>query len=87
MARAAYQTGLARPELHRELGNYWTIRSKMLPPDGTEWASAWAMARWHYRKAVDIESDRRKKRLRATIHDFVRQHYPDTQFSIETPEE
>jgi len=55
MDRAAYFAGVKNPRLHIELGNYWVMRSKSILPNNPEHHSAWAKARWHYGKAMEIE--------------------------------
>jgi O-antigen ligase len=80
MERAAYLAGESRPELHRELGNYWAMRSKSLGSDSAAWESAWARACWHYKKAQSVETKLLLKRLKSRIRDYVWNYYPDRWF-------
>jgi len=77
MERAAYHAGEKTPYLHRELGNYWTMRSRTLLTDPRREEVAWARACWHYKKAVSLESSRWRKHVRDTIKNYIRQHYQD----------
>jgi hypothetical protein len=72
MNRAAYFTGEKTPRHHVELGHYWTMRS------GTKGPVAWALAVWHYKKALALEPNARVRRQTTEeIRRFVAAFYPD----------
>ena len=83
MDRAAYFAGVKNPHLHRELGNYWTMRSKSVYPNNPVHHEAWARACWHYQKAQSIERGEQSaeskalKQMKKEIHDYVWNIYPD----------
>jgi hypothetical protein len=80
MDRAAYFSGVKGPHLHVELGNYWVMRSKTMYPGNPERETAWAKARWHYRKAQEIDG---RKVMSRRITQYIRNFYPDEQIVLE----
>ncbi len=55
--RAAWFAGdwLQNPNLHYDMGNYWTMRAKFLGQGNPESTIAWTRAMYHYRKGMEIE--------------------------------
>ena len=74
MDRAAYFVGEKRPNLHLDIGNYWTMRSKTIHPAKPERETAWAKACWHYKKAQSLD---RRKPIKDRIVKYVWHFYPD----------
>jgi hypothetical protein len=81
MERAAYFAGVADPNLHVQLGNYWTMRSKSMNPADERWEPAWNRACWHYKTVQEIEGN---KKLIETIIRYVTNFYPDPTFLLQT---
>jgi hypothetical protein len=80
MDRAAYFSGVKGPHLHVELGNYWVMRSKTMYPGNPERETALAKARWHYRKAQEIDGS---KVMSRRITQYIRNFYPDEEIVLE----
>ena len=80
MDRAAYFAGVKNPHLHQELGNYWTMRSKSVLPDNPLHQEAWTKAIWHYKKARELETGARLKRMKKEIREYVWNFYPDEEY-------
>jgi len=78
MERAAYFAGEKNPNLHAELGNYWVMRSKTIDPLNQLWDSTLNRARWHYRKATELEPA--DKKLKEQIRKYIWNFYPDEEF-------
>jgi len=57
MNRAAWFAGSwpVNPRLQYDMGNYWTMRSKTLPPNDPSSKIAWTKAVWHYRQGMALE--------------------------------
>jgi hypothetical protein len=75
MERAAHVGGgwAENPHLHLELGNYWIMRSRSLPPGDLRTEAAWTRAWWHYRQSLALDSG---KASRQEIAGFVNSFYP-----------
>jgi O-antigen ligase len=80
MERAAFFAGENNPYLHIMMGDYWLMRSKTVPPGGSQWESVLARARWHYRKNLSLETGNDRKRMLEHIRRNVWFHYPDEVF-------
>ena len=80
MERAAYFTGESHPYLHVEMGNYWAMRSRTYGQESPGWWPAWTKARWHYKKALSLETGRARSKLIKEIRRNVRAHYGDESF-------
>ncbi len=76
MDRAAYMAGnwAEYPRLHRDMGNYWTMRSKSFNAGNPQAAIAWIKGVWHYQKAMKLDKG---KELREEIIRYVRTFYTD----------
>jgi O-antigen ligase len=81
MERGAYFAGESNPYQHVSLGNYMVYRSKTMNGATEEWETAWAKARWHYRKAQSLDGS---KRLADRIMRYVWRYYPDKAFVRKT---
>lgn len=79
MDRAAYFSGVKNPSLHVELGNYWIMRSKTMYPSNPEQQTAWAKACWHYKKAQEIDGDRKMLKI---ITKYIWILYPDKEIVL-----
>jgi hypothetical protein len=80
MERAAYFAGQSHPYLHVEVGNYWAMRSKTCGQESPGWWPAWSKARWHYRKALSLETGRARNKIMKEIKRNIRAHYTDEGF-------
>jgi len=80
MDRAAYYAGVKTPYFHKELGNYWVMRSKTIRSTSPERASAWMKACWHYKKAQEIDGS--KEMLKKIVR-FIWNFYPDWKIVLE----
>ncbi len=78
--RAAYFAGEKNPYLHVHLGNYWILRSKTINPANPGWETAWAKARWHYKKAQEIDGS---KKMLKIITQYIWNYYPDKDIVLE----
>ncbi len=84
MDRAAYFTGVKNPNLHVEMGNYWTMRSKTIYPSNPAHHTAWAKAGWHYKKAQEIDGNRG---MLKKITQYIWNFYPDREMVLEAVQE
>jgi len=80
MERASYLTGDYHLYVHENLGNYWIMRSKTISPVDPEWHTAWANARWHYKKVLSLKRGKDLKKTIEKIKKYVWTHYPDERF-------
>jgi len=76
MERASHVAGdwAENPHLHLDMGNYWTMRSRSLPPEDPQVDIAWTKALWHYHKGLAMNGD---KKAKEEITQFVKNFYPD----------
>jgi len=76
MDRAAHFTGIGPGyrDMHLDLGNYWTMRSKTLDPSDMQHGIAWIKAVWHYKKAMELEKG---KQVTDKITTYVKDFYPE----------
>jgi len=80
MDRASYFGGVKNPNLHQELGNYWTMRSRSVYPSDPLHQEAWARACRHYQQAQRLEDGRGLKKVQKEIREYVWNFYPDEMF-------
>lgn len=76
MERAAWFGGdwVQYPQIHYDMGNYWTMRSKTLQPADPRCAVSLTRAVWHYRKGMELTQ---AKSLPADVKGYIRNFYPD----------
>ncbi len=76
MDRAAWFAGdwVQNPKLQYDMGNYWTMRSKVLGPNDPKNEANWTKAVWYYRKGMELEN---KKELPEQVKIHIRSFYTD----------
>jgi hypothetical protein len=76
MERAAYfnGAGAANPYLHIDMGKYWTMRSKTLEYDPARQHTTWIKARWHFKKALELNNT---KQVKDEITGYINDIYSD----------
>ena len=81
MRRAAYFEGKANPWIHKEMGNFWLLRSKSLDPGGEAWRMFVLQAGEQYRTALYlVDEGSERKGMRKEIEAFIWNQYPGREF-------
>ena len=77
MDMAGFYSGARDPRLHRDVGNYWLMRSKTLDPSLASWNEALQKIGKHYRLALALEKAGQRQKLLEDMRNTVLNYYPD----------
>jgi hypothetical protein len=77
MDMAGLYSGSRDSGLHRDVGNYWLMRSKTLDPSLASWDEALQKVGKHYRIAMGLEKKEKRQGLYEEIRQNVWSYYPD----------
>jgi hypothetical protein len=77
MDMAGLYSGARDPRLHRDVGNYWLIRSKTLDPSSAFWNEVLLKVGNHYQMALDLEKAGQRQKLLEDMRTTVWNYYPD----------
>ena len=77
MDMAGLYSGARDSRLHRDVGNYWLIRSKTMDPSSAFWNKALQKVGNHYRLALDLEKAGQRQKLLEDMRTTVWNYYPD----------
>jgi O-antigen ligase len=76
MERAAFFIGKRNPWQHKELGDYWLIRSTSYPDSSAQREKALTKAQSHYKNALLIHREYGKEKLYKDITNTIVKYYP-----------
>lgn len=76
MERAAFFIGERNPWQHKELGDYWLIRSTSYPDSSDPREKALTKAQSHYKNALLTHREYGKERLQKDIAETILKYYP-----------